>query len=88
MDKWKRTAHITKGPDPTKFVVWEKGDLSITEFQQGYYINKNNSPTNSPMEIFIINLGKELHQALEREFDVEDRDRRVAENDDGIYGEA
>ena len=88
MDKWKRTAHITKGPDPTEFVVWEKGDLSITEFQQGYCVDGGGSPADSPMEILITNLGKELHQALEREFDVEDRDRRVAENDDGIYGEA
>lgn len=62
MAQWKRTARTTKCSDPTEYVVWEKGELSITEFQNVYTVDGGGT---GPHEELISTLGKELHQALE-----------------------
>ena len=93
MKGWKRRTYVVGQADPTLVVVWSGHGLSITEFQAIYSVVENEHG-----EGVVINrmnhvasvLGKELHKALESEWDAEQERLEVEQEGcapDGIYGD-
>ena len=96
MNGWRRFARKVGLSDPTYVVTWEHKDgmISIMEFQGIYSTTEfTQGPVIDRMNQLGQFLGKELHQALEQEFEAKQEEfwasqAKAGYPDSEIYGEA
>jgi hypothetical protein len=63
---WKRREFTTKGSDPTVVVIWSKGDITITEFQN--IVQTRTWDVIADEGGVVDYMGKELFQLLEDQY--------------------